>query len=140
MREPPNASLVTVPIAWIQTDHEDAVDLARDLDRRLGEIGHAPGALAQADEALRDLIEHTREHFAREEDAMRRHDFPGTELHRSAHAVMVARTVDAIARWRKTHDADTLAAWIRNDYLPWLEEHVRTVDVVAALWLEANGE
>jgi hemerythrin len=85
--------------------------------------------------SLRDtILTEIGEHFAREEDLMRRNGFPGLECHMEEHR----RLVDLL--WRAAHDdAQDLRRTLSVTALETVEEHVESIDYVTALFLKGEA-
>jgi len=78
----------------IDADHRHIFDTARALQ---GEILEDEPAHSIVGEALVGLIEHTGDHFAREEALMQETGFPGCEAHKREHALLMQK-VNALHR------------------------------------------
>ena len=89
----------------------------------------APGA--ELAPALRQLVEHTREHFGDEENRMQSVNHPQLPEHRAEHQ----RILGDMERFYQRAEAGrgTMArAWVRENLLDWFSLHVRTMDSAIA--------
>jgi|APLak6261675434_1056106.scaffolds.fasta_scaffold00817_4 hemerythrin len=93
------------------------------------------GDRATADAALDALARHTREHFAREDDAMQRTGFPPYPVHHGEHTRVLAELDAKLAAWRATGDTDALRTYLSRDVTAWFVAHIQSMDFVTARWL-----
>jgi hemerythrin len=120
-------------------DHADALVRVQRLERAAMSAAHEGASIAEVEQALLELVDHTREHFLREEDEMRRSSFPPYNVHRGEHERLLAILGETVSQWRIDHDAEALARWVRMALAPWLVEHVQTLDAVTAAWIDTHG-
>jgi hemerythrin len=87
--------------------------------------------------ALAELIEYTKVHFAREEDLMKKHDFPGYEEHKRQHDEMTATAQKMVNRYEQ--DAlgamDEISTFLRD----WLISHINGTDQQYSKFLINKG-
>lgn len=128
------SALPELPVEFMNRDHLDAVEMANALDEILDE-----GEVEAITEALEDLVEHTREHFLREEDAMREVGFPAYPMHKAEHDRVLGEIDDVLAQWTRSGDREELASWLRGGFPSWLIDHIQTMDTVTAAFLARAG-
>jgi len=86
---------------------------------------------------VKDLVNHTRTHFQREEALMEQANFPGLEAHRTAHQQVLNRLAefqDALDRKRVVTTAVVLE-FLRG----WLPNHIHEMDQSYSSHLNAKG-
>ncbi|MCB9957884.1 MAG: hemerythrin family protein [Rhodospirillaceae bacterium] len=127
-------SLVPLGVSEVDRDHHELETLLAQLS-----IASVDGNREHFTKLFNDMIEHSRDHFAREEILMRKGRCPSLELHsqehkaildrlaRYAHALMLKRQllrldeIRALGTWLQRH-ADTadknMAAHLRRHYAP----------------------
>jgi hemerythrin len=131
-----------LPVPFMNEDHRREIGLVNDvaaaLDARAG-VGAQPGALEPVVERLALLAVQMREHFLREEAAMRVSRFPGYALHRAEHDRVLAEMDREARAFRDDGDAARLARYLFEGLPAWYRGHVRTMDVDAARYLAAMG-
>ncbi len=83
------------------------------------------------DRFLRDV----EEHFAYEEDLMKKSHFFAYECHRGEHKRVLAELEEVKKRWQETRDREFLRRYFEETFKPWITEHILTMDTVTAQWL-----
>jgi hemerythrin len=129
------ADVPLVAIEFMDRDHREHVDRVNALGR-LVERARAGEDVSGAIEAgVRDLVRHAREHFAREEEAMRRTAFPPYPIHRAEHERYLREADDRSAAWRQRRDLDALEDYLHRHVPAWWIHHVATMDRVTAQYI-----
>lgn len=122
-----------LPVPFMNEDHRREIALVNDLEEALA--AHARGGDRTLDavlEKLALLAVHTREHFLREETAMREARFPAYPVHKAEHDRVLAEMDREARRFREHGDADRLSRYLFETMPAWFRGHVRTMDVVTA--------
>ena len=83
-------------ILEIDSQHETLIGLIN----RLHETMLQGADKATLDGLLSQLLEHTRTHFAYEEQLMSQHNYPGYEAHKSEHSRLMQHLVDLAGRYK----------------------------------------
>jgi hemerythrin len=110
-------------IAVIDDDHKVLVELLNRLSSALGE--KAPGSTVGR--LLERVMEHTTQHFAREEEMMAEAGSPGLENHRILHETLVNDLKSVMARQAEGQYVD-LEDLLQTYMKFWLIDHIRNVD------------
>jgi hemerythrin len=127
---PPNYPQVALD--FMNRDHAEFAALRQKLlDLLAGEVSNTA-----VDDALADLGEHTRRHFAEEEQVMRETGFPVYEIHKGEHERVLADIEAQVERWMLGRDAQALRDWLDRAVGTWLVEHVSSMDFVTAAFAE----
>jgi hemerythrin-like metal-binding protein len=93
---------------------------------------------AALDELLSQLLEHTRSHFAYEEQLMSQHNYPGYEAHKSEHDRLMQHLADLAERYK---NGDLLLSFaIVLELKGWAVVHIEKSDKPLGSFLnERNG-
>jgi hemerythrin len=127
--------LPQLPVPFMNADHAAEARLVNDVEAALDAQGRGEGTLAAVIERLSLLAVHTREHFTREETAMREARFPAYPVHKAEHDRVLAE-MDAQARaFRESGDGARLARYLAQVLPAWFVNHIRTMDSVTAGYL-----
>ncbi len=127
--------LPQLPIAFMNADHVHEGRLVNEVEAALDAHRRGEGPLGAVVEKLSLLAVHTREHFMREEAAMRESGFPAYPVHKSTHDRVLAE-MDAEARaFRDGGDGERLSRFLAEALPAWFANHVRTMDTVTAEFL-----
>lgn len=114
-------------------DHQELFDLINALAAAVS--GHTARQLIP--ETLARLVDYTTSHFAREEQVMREHGFPGYEEHRREHAALTAKVVQfqADVEAGKRDVTMPVLHFLRD----WLIEHTQGRDKLYGVFLNRRG-
>ena len=127
--------LPQLPVASMNADHLREARLVNAVEAALAAHRRGEGTLAAVVEQLSLLAVQTREHFMREEAAMREAGFPAYPAHKAAHDRVLAE-VDAEARAFRDHsDGGRLSRYLVEALPAWFANHVRSMDTVTATFL-----
>ena len=129
--EPSEVPEVAVP--FMNEDHRREIALVNDLEEALD--AHARGGEGTFDAVLAKLAllaVHTREHFLREETAMREARFPAYQVHKAEHDRVLADMDREARRFREKGDGERLSRYLFETMPAWFRGHVRTMDVITA--------
>ena len=112
---------LSVNVAFIDKQHQFLINL---INRVHDAIENADAA--EIVEALLDMQQYTRVHFAEEEELMRKYDYPGLQNHIDLHRAFVEKTEQFLDELERNPLAVTteLSSYLMN----WLMTHIQTVD------------
>ncbi len=137
MREVGETTLPDLPrvaVASMNATHAEELAI---IERLLAALAEDDAAAAQA--AAEDFARHVEEHFSREERLMERHGFPPYPIHKGEHDRVRAVVAQACAGLDTAEGRERLKAFIERDFLPWLVNHVSTLDTATAHFLAMQG-
>jgi len=88
-------------------------------------------------QALDELIDYTKTHFAREEQLMESNGYPDLEVHRKQHEEMIAKVGEEVARFEQDPDGtvDELLTFLKE----WLIHHILGTDMEYGPFLNDKG-
>ena len=131
----PENAVPRVDVDFMNRDHDEAAELVNAVDRLLS-TGAEP---KEIEEALVALLDHTREHFAREEVEMRTVGFPAYPLHKVEHDRILDELDEVAAAFSRNHDVGDLATYARGVLPGWLLDHISTMDTVTAQYIVSRA-
>jgi hemerythrin len=124
----------SVGIGVIDDDHKKLLTLINNLQTAV----YYPTGEAFERQALKELVDYTKYHFGREEELMRKHDYPGLDDHKKQHDEMIARVggfMDAYERDRE-HTVEEMTEFLKT----WLIKHINGTDQLYSPYLKSKGE
>lgn len=123
----------SVGISMIDEDHRKLIDLINKFQTAV--FYHTGGRYEE--EALNELVDYTKTHFAREEHLMQKHHYPEFEEHKELHQQMIAE-VERFVEQHKKEGHKSLA--VVADFLKdWLIHHINGTDKKYSAHLRSNG-
>ncbi len=125
-----------VELDFMNRDHAEFTRLHSKLLELLG----SQATDAEVDEMLNTLAEHTRNHFAAEEQAMRDAEFPPYPVHKEEHAQVLVDMLDRIERWHQNRDTEALKDYLAHTLPAWFTHHVGKMDTVTARYIATSQQ
>ncbi|MET0028878.1 MAG: hemerythrin family protein [Candidatus Thiodiazotropha sp.] len=124
-----------VALELMNSVHEEEIALVNELGALL--LSGLDGAVDEAaiSQSLSAWITHTREHFEGENRLMRNHNFPPYPVHKGEHDQVLTQLAQLEKAWSDNRDVGVLARFLYEDWLPWFNAHVKTMDTVTAGFL-----
>jgi hemerythrin len=141
-RTPALAILWSVhPLQWSDQFKTGIASIDRDHLELFGQIQKLSEATANASSRdvvanlLEFLTDYTRHHFSKEENLMRRADYPRVEEHRLAHEQMMLRVTEMVRDFQSPSQTDPqrIGEFLSN----WWSDHVLNEDFAFVPWVEA---
>jgi hemerythrin-like metal-binding protein len=120
-----------VAMEFMNRDHQAFIDQVELLEKLLASLHD----IQLIDQHLKELHEHTRNHFATEEKGMLVISFPPYPVHQQEHERMLSEMIEQIEAWKNERDAERLSQYVKETLPMWLAQHVQTMDFVTAMWL-----
>lgn len=91
-------------------------------------------------DTLKELYEHTVIHFSDEEDMMEETLFPAYQMHANEHNKHLNEFRHLMDHFETNKDPKAIVVYIEGALIPWLIQHIQTMDTVTAQFLkEASG-
>ncbi|MDD4880811.1 MAG: hemerythrin family protein [Gallionellaceae bacterium] len=125
-----------LPVDFMNEDHDHAAEQLAAMRAAVPAFADDHATLAQA---CRAFIDHNREHFAREEEAMQVTGFPPYTVHKGEHDRALAwldGLADSIASGGA--DIETVRGVIEHDIPAWFIQHIQTMDWATANWISSH--
>ncbi len=127
-----SSDIPSVALESMNQVHFEEIELLNALADTLEEESSSDEAV---DAALEALVAHTREHFASEEDKMRRGGFPPYPIHKGEHERQLTVVAKVVEDWRTARDRDALRRFVREELPAWVVHHIQTMDAMTAQFL-----
>lgn len=129
-------SIPQVALEFMNRDHAEFVLLRN----KLLDLLAATAPVERIQDALDELVEHTRQHFAAEEQAMREVGFPVYAVHKADHDGVLADMAVRAERWSQDRDATALRDWVDREVGEWFVNHVSSMDFVTAKFIDGQRQ
>lgn len=112
------------------------------LIERLNDLSSAVNTTKGVTEILKTLgflIDYTDFHFTAEEGFMRKHDYPGLDVHVKQHEIFKGSLQNLVMDFEEEGATEPLSASINTLLVNWLVNHIKVVDVLFGSFLKENG-
>jgi len=128
-----------VPLPFMNEDHREEARLLNEA--AVAVRGHRDGRVSveMVLHRLDALFEHSREHFGREEDAMRRVGFPPYPMHKAEHDRVLEEMEAEETHFRETGDTGRLWTYLAEAVPAWFVAHIQSMDQVTGGFIAARG-
>ncbi len=127
LMDKPTQSVKELPASFMNEDHREFAGMLDQVERAVAELSHEA-----IDQSVHKLIEHTKAHFERENEAMQAlSHFPPYETHKGEHERVIQGLNLMLDTWKETRDREQLRAGLANLWA-WFDIHLETMDTVTA--------
>ena len=123
-------NLPEVALPFMNAVHAEELALVEQLRSAL----HDATDYALCDTLFNEWIQHTHEHFDREERLMLEYDFFATPCHQGEHQQALQQLLAVQQYWLRERDAQGIIGYI-SEWHAWLQNHISTMDFVTAQFL-----
>ncbi|MFT7860457.1 MAG: hemerythrin family protein [Sulfurimonas sp.] len=90
------------------------------------------------DEQYGKWFEHTIEHFRVEEEMMQEKKFPPYPMHKGEHDNALSVMDEVFRHWQAKGDISVLKNYFNEHLVPWLVNHINTMDTVTARFFDSG--
>ncbi len=124
---------LSVGIAEMDEDHKHMLNLINNL--RASVLCNTGEAFERQN--LDDLVQYTRDHLKREEELLRKHDFPNYEGHKAQHDQMISYVNTYVRRYQE--QGRKVLPEIADYLTLWLTDHIQVTDKQYSEFLNQRG-
>lgn len=128
-----------VAVSFMNDDHREEAQRLNDLTEALK--GHRAGKVPVETVLHRfeGLLQHTQEHFAREEVAMQEAGFPPFPVHKAEHDRVIDEMESEETHFRETGDTARLWKYVVEAVPVWFVSHIQSMDAVTASFIHERA-
>ena len=83
-------------------------------------------------EHFEQLLAHMKEHFSSEETLMQEVQYPSFRMHKGDHDKVLNEARYVEMEWRNRKDVEALKAYLEEELLTWLDQHIKAMDTPMA--------
>ncbi len=113
--------------------HQEEIDIINNIYALLQQ---EDSSTEQITDLLDQWLEHTQEHFERENRFMQQYHFPAFPIHSNEHQQTLEIMSQHLDHWKHNHDNEALKHYMAVDWLNWFKAHVASMDMVTAQFLD----
>ena len=133
------ATFPRVDLEFMNQVHLEEIDMLNELAELFAARRAGKQVEQLLDGRLRALLEHTRQHFAQEENLMRQAGFPPYPVHKQEHDRILGELEALFAGWETSGDSRELERYLLTTLPDWMVRHVASMDKVTAHYLAQRG-
>ncbi len=136
----PLDQIPAVALESMNQTHREEVELINRLAALVAagmeDTADTPAITAQ----LNDWVEHTRQHFSRENELMEQYGFPAYSVHSGEHERVLEQLEALRSGWLERNSLQPLANFLFEQWHAWFDNHVHTMDNITASFIRQQGE
>ena len=110
--------------------HSQEAEIINELYQAINE-----GDVEKVDKLLKEFIKDVQEHFAYEQAQMEKYNFFAYPIHISEHDMILQQLSRLEQEWEKNRDINLIKSYLEGEFLPWIINHINTMDAVTAGYL-----
>ena len=129
------ADIPRIAVDSMNATHEEEVGMVNELAAMLHRLQTGEADETDIDQQLRQWLEHTEQHFSRENRLMQEYGFPPHPVHAQEHAAALAHLRQVIEDWQQQRNLEALQQYVYRDWPQWFNSHVSSMDYVTARFL-----
>jgi hemerythrin len=133
------SAIPRVALDFQNEDHDEEAHLVNEVAAALARFRAGEASREDVLLPLDALVAHTRAHFEREDDAMRRWGFPALPVHTAEHAHVLAQMEEEARAFVHTGDAERLWRYVTGALPSWFVNHIQTMDTVTGSFVQMRG-
>ncbi len=130
-----------VELDFMNNTHFEEIEMVKELGEIISSY-QDEGRYDQHDNLSQKLnawLDHTKAHFARENELMQETGFPAYSIHLNEHETILKQMMDVINAWQNDQDIGRVEDYVFNLWPIWFDEHVNTMDMITAKFAIMNG-
>ncbi len=128
-----------VALGFMNETHAEEVSMVMEITELVKLVKAGCGDVSKLTTDLAAWLQHTSEHFARENKLMADTGFPAIDVHINEHDIALNKLEAVIAAWNENGDIDLLSDYILVLWPPWFTAHVNTMDAATAQFAVMKG-
>ncbi|MBK3331669.1 hemerythrin family protein [Persephonella atlantica] len=115
--------------------HEEEIKILNQLYEAIEEFQKGKGSLEEIDKKFEEFFQDVLKHFSSEQEMMEQYNFFAYPMHRGEHDMVLGQLHSLKKRWEKEKNPEMIKSYIEKEFLPWLMNHIQTMDTVTAHFL-----
>ncbi len=115
--------------------HDVEIDIVNKLYEKLKAFKEGKATEEEVSELLNEFIKDVQEHFKFEQGLMEEYQFFAYPMHRAEHDRVLMELIELKKEWERKKNPDVLIDYLENQFVPWIVNHVQTMDTVTAMYL-----
>ena len=129
------ADIPGIAVDSMNATHQEEVVMVNELAAMLQKLQAGEADETDIDQQLQQWLEHTEQHFSRENRLMQEYAFPPYPVHAQEHAAALELLRQIIGNWRQQRNLEALTQDVFQDWPQWFNRHVSSMDYVTAQFL-----
>jgi hemerythrin len=115
--------------------HKTEIDILNKLYRAIDAYEENKANADVIDILLDEFIKDVKEHFLFEQELMEKYNFFAYPMHKAEHDRVLHELQSIEKIWKENRDIEFLKNYLEGNFVPWIINHVQTMDTVTAQFL-----
>ncbi len=124
-----------VALEEMNSIHDTEIDIVNRLFEALKDLKEGKGSEKEVSDLLEEFLKDVQEHFKFEQGLMEEYQFFAYPMHKAEHDRVLMELLDLKKEWERSKDPSVLLDYLENQFVPWIINHVQTMDTVTAMYL-----
>ena len=115
--------------------HDVEIDIVNRLYEALKDFKEGKVSQEEVSKLLEEFLKDVQEHFKFEQGLMEEYQFFAYPMHKGEHDRVLMELLELKKEWERSKNPDILIDYLENQFVPWIINHVQTMDTVTAMYL-----
>lgn len=115
--------------------HEKEIDILNELYETIKEFENEEKTIEDIDRVFNEFLKDVDYHFSSEQEMMEQYNFFAYPMHRGEHDMVRGQLASLKKKWEKEKNPEIIKSYIEKEFIPWLINHIQTMDTVTAHFL-----
>ena len=128
-----------VAIDFMNDTHFEEIEMVKTLGELIVAYQEDDNNLEKITHSLHKWLQHTQEHFDRENALMMEIQFPAYPVHSDEHERALTEMTEIVKEWESSNDIELIADYVFSLWPAWFDQHVNSMDMMTAKFAVMNG-
>ena len=115
--------------------HRTEIDILNKLYKAIEAYEEGKASAEVIDVLFDEFVKDVKEHFSFEQQLMEKYNFFAYPMHRAEHDRVLYELQSLEKVWKEERDIEALKNYLEKNFVPWIINHVQTMDTVTAQFL-----
>ena len=132
-----------VDIDFMNNTHFEEIEMVKEIGKLIAAYQEndmpSDSETKKITQSLEVWLQHTQEHFARENKLMLEINFPMYPVHSGEHETVLENMAGVVKAWQSDNDIELIAEYVFSLWPTWFDSHVNSMDMITAQFAVMNG-
>lgn len=128
-----------VDLNFMNKTHFEEIEMVKELGETITAYQENNKGVEKITRLLNSWLEHTKLHFARENELMQETHFPALSIHSQEHDAALNQMELITKEWQTNKNIEAVADFVFINWPHWFNTHVNSMDMMTAKFAVMNG-
>ncbi len=124
-----------VAVEQMNQVHDTEIEILNNLYEAIEKYESGEGSIEEVEKLFNEFLKDVQEHFSFEQGLMEEYNFFAYPMHKGEHDRVLMELNQLKKKFEKDKDPHLLKEYLSNIFVPWIVNHVQTMDTVTAHFL-----